>query len=127
MTTARMGLALALVLACESSAPDASGALPATTPVAPTRAPAPVPAGWSLLDELRIFERAGLPRADVLASVTRTTAAFLPGETPWGRIAPGHRVDLLVLATDPLARLAALHVIDGVMTNGRWHRARPAC
>lgn len=83
--------------------------------------------GWSLLDELLLFERAGLARADVLASVTRTTAAFVPSEAAWGRIAPGHRADLLVLASDPLAGLAALHEIDGVMTNGRWQPRASDC
>lgn len=79
--------------------------------------------GWSLLDELRIFERAGLSRANVLATATRTTAAFLPGASPWGRIAPDHRADLVVLAADPLADLSALHRIVGVMTAGRWSAA----
>jgi imidazolonepropionase-like amidohydrolase len=76
--------------------------------------------GWSLLDELRIFEHAGLPRAAVLAAATRTTAAFLPGPSPWGRLAPGHRADLVVLGADPLTDLSAVHRIIGVMTNGRW-------
>lgn len=76
--------------------------------------------GWSLLDELRIFERAGLDRASVIATATSTTAAFLPGPSPWGRIAPGHRADLVVLSENPLANLAAVHSIVGVMTGGRW-------
>ncbi len=79
--------------------------------------------GWSLLDELRIFERAGLSSAAVLATATRTTAQFLPGEAPWGRIAPSHRADLVVLAADPLADLSAVHRIVGVMSNGRWAAA----
>lgn len=76
--------------------------------------------GWSLSDELAIFARAGLPRAAVLASATSTTAAFLPGTAPWGRIVPGSRADLVVLAANPLHELDALHGIVGVMTNGRW-------
>jgi imidazolonepropionase-like amidohydrolase len=76
--------------------------------------------GWSLLDELRIFERAGLSRAAVLATATHRAAAFLPGASPWGRIAPGHHADLVVLAADPLADgLGALHRIVGVMMAGR--------
>jgi imidazolonepropionase-like amidohydrolase len=75
--------------------------------------------GWSLLDELRIFERAGLPRAAVLASATRRAAAFLPGEAPWGAIAPGHRADLVLLTADPLADLSAMHRVSGVMRAGR--------
>lgn len=78
-------------------------------------------AGWSLLDELRTFERAGMPRDAVLATATHTTAAFLPGASAWGRIAPDHRADLLVLSADPLADLSALHRIVGVMTAGRWN------
>lgn len=76
--------------------------------------------GWSLLDELRIFERAGLPRAAVLGTATGATATFLPGPSPWGTIAADHRADLVVLAADPLADLGALHRVVGVMTGGRW-------
>lgn len=76
--------------------------------------------GWSLLDELRIFERAGLPRAAVLASATHATSAFLPGPAPWGRLAPEHRADLVVLSADPLVDLSALHRVERVMTGGRW-------
>jgi len=76
--------------------------------------------GWSLLDELRIFDRAGVPTHAALAAVTRTTAAFLPGPAPWGRITAGHRADLVVLTADPLVDLAAIHRIVGVMTDGRW-------
>ncbi|HWB74489.1 MAG TPA: amidohydrolase family protein [Nannocystaceae bacterium] len=79
--------------------------------------------GWSLLDELRTFERAGLSRAVVLATATQTTAKFLPGEQPWGRIAPDHRADLVVLSADPLADLSALHRIVGVMTAGHWNES----
>jgi imidazolonepropionase-like amidohydrolase len=82
--------------------------------------------GWSLLDELRIFERAGLPRASALATATHATSAFLPGPSPWGRIAAGHRADLLVLSADPLGDLSALHRIVGVMTDGRWSPTSPA-
>jgi imidazolonepropionase-like amidohydrolase len=82
--------------------------------------------GWSILDELRIFERAGLPRAIALATATRTTSVFLPGPSPWGRVVPGHRADLLVLSADPLDDLSALHRIVGVMTVGRWSPNRPA-
>lgn len=81
--------------------------------------------GWSLLDELRIFERAGMPRVDVLASATRTTAAFLPGPSPWGAIAPGHRADVVVLAADPTTDLGAVHRVVAVMTAGRL-REHPA-
>lgn len=77
-------------------------------------------AGWSLLDELRIFERAGLTRTDVLATATQTTSSFLPGTSPWGRIAPGHRADLVMLSADPLADLSAVHGVAGVMTGGHW-------
>jgi imidazolonepropionase-like amidohydrolase len=62
----------------------------------------------------------------VLAAATRTTATFMRGELPWGRIAPGHRADLLVLAADPLRELATLHDVGGVVLGGRWHPADAA-
>lgn len=113
--------ALAVSKACDEII-DALAAARANLLASASHGPWIVP-GWSLLDELRIFERAGLSRAAVLATATRTTAAFLPGEGPWGRIAPSHRADLVVLAADPLADLSAMHRIVGVMSNGRWAAA----
>jgi hypothetical protein len=56
----------------------------------------------------------------------RGCASFSRDTTPWGRIAPGHRADLLVLGTDPLADLGALHDVRGVLVAGSWRPADAA-
>lgn len=81
--------------------------------------------GFSLHEDLRALERAGLDRYRALATATRTPGEFiqraLPDAEPFGTIAPGRRADLLLLEANPLDDLANLRKPLGVMANGRWY------
>ncbi len=85
----------------------------------PSHGPWIVP-GWSMLEELAIFAAAGIDRADVLATATANLAGFLAADAPWGKLAPGQRADLVLLAADPLVRIDAVHRVVAVMAAGRW-------
>jgi imidazolonepropionase-like amidohydrolase len=69
------------------------------------------------VEELRLLVEAGLTPAAALAAATSAAAAHL-GLADAGRVAPGARADLLLVAGDPLADLAALSRIRLVTRDG---------
>jgi hypothetical protein len=92
------------------------------TPAAPGLTP-----GFSLHQDLRALEAAGLSRYQVLAAATRTPGAFIaktkPGGPPFGTVTVGSRADLLLLAANPLDDLSTLAKPLGVMGQGQWYSA----
>ena len=96
--------------------------------VAGTDAPA-VPGmlpGFSLHDDLDELEASGLTRFQVLSTATRAPGAFIArtkGGDPFGIVAPGHRADLILSASNPLDALSTLRTPIGVMVHGQWRDA----
>jgi imidazolonepropionase-like amidohydrolase len=84
-------------------------------------------AGASAHRELALLVDAGLTPYEALAAATREAgefvAAMVGAEERFGRIAPGQRADLLLVEGDPLADVAALARIRGVMARGVWRTA----
>jgi imidazolonepropionase-like amidohydrolase len=70
------------------------------------------------VEELRLLVAAGLTPARALVAATSAAAAHL-GLADAGRVAPGARADLLLVAGDPLADLAALSRVRLVTRDGR--------
>ena len=89
------------------------------TPVIPGLVP-----GFSLHDDLRALEDAGLTRYQVLSAATRVPGEFIHehvhGSEPFGTITPGGRADLILSAGNPLDDLSTLRKPQGVMVRGRW-------
>lgn len=70
---------------------------------------------------LRALSRyAGMSPVEVLRAATCDAAEALGLAGVTGRIAPGHRADLVVLSADPLRDLAALDAPEAVACGGRW-------
>ncbi|MEM7729751.1 MAG: amidohydrolase family protein [Pseudomonadota bacterium] len=85
---------------------------------------APVPGmywGYSVIDEMRTLEEAGLSRADVLRSAVIEPAAYLGRSATAGKIAAGAEADLILLGGNPLEDLDALERPLGTMVAGRWY------
>jgi imidazolonepropionase-like amidohydrolase len=76
--------------------------------------------GFGIQEELRLFEQAGLSRADVLRAATRNAAVSAGQESRWGTVSAGKRADLVLLEANPLDDLRNLDSIEGVMVRGRW-------
>jgi imidazolonepropionase-like amidohydrolase len=70
------------------------------------------------VQELRLLVAAGLTSAEALVAATSAAAAHL-GLTGAGRVEPGARADLLLVAGDPLDDLAALSRVRLVTRDGR--------
>jgi imidazolonepropionase-like amidohydrolase len=79
-----------------------------------------IPPGRSLHAELEILVEAGLSPYQALRTATVEPARFLGREHEFGRIAPGLRADLVLLAANPLADVRALGEPRGVVLRGRW-------
>jgi hypothetical protein len=106
-------------LACYANALEAMRAFHGRTPIlAGTDAPGPgVTHGASLHRELELMVLAGLTPVEALRAATSAPATTF-GLGDRGRIAPGARADLLLVAGDPSADIAATRAIVRVYRNG---------
>jgi imidazolonepropionase-like amidohydrolase len=80
--------------------------------------------GVSLHQELRLLVDAGLPAEAVLSSATFHAAEAF-GLRNRGRIAPGFRADLVMLACDPAKHIECTSHIDFIWKEGRLVRRGP--
>jgi imidazolonepropionase-like amidohydrolase len=76
--------------------------------------------GFSLLDECRNFNDAGLSPYQTLRAATVNGASFFGETSSWGTLGAGKRADLLFLEENPLLNIENLDKIKGVMLNGTW-------
>jgi imidazolonepropionase-like amidohydrolase len=83
-----------------------------------TDAGTPLNPHGSMVPELALMLRGGLGPMDALRAATSSAAAALGLERETGRIAPGLAADLLAVAGDPLADIAALGKVRLVLANG---------
>ena len=75
-------------------------------------------AGYTLLHELELYERAGIPAPQVLRMATLTSAQVIGVDRERGVIAPGKLADLILVDGDPSLHIADLHRITLVMKEG---------
>jgi imidazolonepropionase-like amidohydrolase len=76
--------------------------------------------GFSLHREFPRMRAAGMSPFDILATGTRNVGHYFQRNDAFGTVAVGRRADLLLLDADPLADVANLQRIAGVMARGRW-------
>ena len=76
--------------------------------------------GFSLHREFPRMRAAGMSPYEILATGTRNVGQYFQRNDSFGTVAVGRRADLLLLDADPLADVAALQRIAGVMVRGRW-------
>jgi imidazolonepropionase-like amidohydrolase len=76
--------------------------------------------GFSLHREFPRMRAAGMSPYEILVTGTRNVGDYFGRQDTFGTIAVGRRADLLLLDADPLADVAHLQRIAGVMVRGRW-------
>jgi imidazolonepropionase-like amidohydrolase len=81
--------------------------------------------GSSAVREIRILTQLGYTPADALASATGISASILRQSEDHGRIAPGQRADLLLVAGRPDQRIEDLYNVGRVFVSGREMPLQP--
>lgn len=76
--------------------------------------------GFSIHHEMAMMVEAGLSPYEVLVTGTRNPADYFGTPDTFGRVAPGHRADLILLEANPLADITAVQKRAGVMVRGQW-------
>jgi imidazolonepropionase-like amidohydrolase len=69
--------------------------------------------------ELEIYERAGVPAAEVLQMATIVSARVMKDDRDYGSIAPGKVADLVLIDGQPAERIADLRKVNRVVRAGR--------
>jgi imidazolonepropionase-like amidohydrolase len=77
--------------------------------------------GYSLHREMREMAEAGMSNYEILKSGTANVGEYFKKQDSFGTIEPGRRADLVLLNGNPLADLANVDKIEGVMIRGRWY------
>ena len=76
--------------------------------------------GFSIRDEVRAFDEAGLPPYDILAAGTRNVAEYFGDLDAYGTVEEGKSADLILLEGNPLDDIDNLFRQAGVMVRGEW-------
>lgn len=78
-----------------------------------------VPAGTTIVDEVKEFEAAGLSRYEALRTATANAGELL-GKPGLGTITAGAPAEVILLSRNPLDDLDALRTVEGVLHLGTW-------
>jgi len=76
--------------------------------------------GYSVMREMVSLSGAGLTPYEILRTATVNPATYL-GRSDIGTIEAGNRADLVLLDASPLADVANIGKVRGVMLGGRWY------
>ncbi len=77
--------------------------------------------GFSLHEEMTMWQEAGIPAADVLRGATIVPARFLGKDQRLGTIAEGKAASLVLLKGNPLMDVGSVRQIQGVFLRGRYY------
>ncbi len=81
--------------------------------------------GFSVHDEMAIWQDAGIPAADILRSATLVPAQWLGLDARLGTIAEGKTASMVLLRANPLDDVGNARAIEGVFLRGQYFD-RPA-
>jgi imidazolonepropionase-like amidohydrolase len=76
--------------------------------------------GFSLHRELTRMRDAGMSNFEILKSGTVNVGDYFKTQDAFGTVAAGQRADLVLVDANPLADVANVAKISGVMVRGRW-------
>ncbi len=81
--------------------------------------PALIP-GYSVHEEMAIWQEAGIPAADVLRSATLVPARFMGLDKRLGTIAEGKTASMILVKANPLEDIRNAEKIEGVFLRGQY-------
>jgi imidazolonepropionase-like amidohydrolase len=77
--------------------------------------------GYSVHEEMTIWQEAGIPPADVLRSATLVPAQFMGLEDRLGAVAEGKSASLVLLTANPLEDVRNAQLIEAVFLRGQYY------
>ncbi|MDA0377935.1 MAG: amidohydrolase family protein [Bacteroidetes bacterium] len=77
--------------------------------------------GFSLHREMLVMAGAGMSPRQIMVSGTRNVGDYFAHKDTFGRVAAGHRADLLLLESNPLEDISRIADHAGVMVRGTWY------
>jgi imidazolonepropionase-like amidohydrolase len=77
--------------------------------------------GYSVHEEMEIWQDAGIPPADVLRSATLVPVRFMGLADRLGTVAEGKAASLVLVKGNPLADVRNTRLIDGVFLRGKYY------
>jgi imidazolonepropionase-like amidohydrolase len=76
--------------------------------------------GYSVLEEMAIWQEAGIPPIDILRSATITPAKFIGVDKLLGTIEEGKKASFVLLRSNPLIDINNTKKIEGVFLRGEF-------
>jgi imidazolonepropionase-like amidohydrolase len=77
----------------------------------------------SYVNELELYERAGIPTPEVLRMATVVPARVMGDDGDYGSIAPGKVADIVIVDGNPAQRIGDLRKVQKVMLAGRLYES----
>jgi hypothetical protein len=75
--------------------------------------------GYDIVEEMKLFKRAGLSNYQILQAATSTPAKYFKQDKKWGTIAKGKDANLVLLNANPLEDITAISHVNAVIVNGK--------
>ncbi len=76
--------------------------------------------GYSVIEEIRAFSKAGFSNYETLRAATYNAADFFGETEKWGSIRKGKQANFILVAGNPLENLENLTKVEGVQLGGKW-------
>jgi imidazolonepropionase-like amidohydrolase len=76
--------------------------------------------GFSVHEEMAIWQEAGIPPAEVLRSATTVPARFMGLDNRLGTVSEGKTASLVLVRANPLEDVGNAEQIEGVFLRGRY-------
>ena len=77
--------------------------------------------GFDMVEEMKLFQRAGISNYKILRSATRTAAEYFNEEKLWGTLEEGKEADMVLLSANPLVSLTAVSNIAGIFKDNKYY------
>ena len=74
--------------------------------------------GFSMWDEMKLYQKAGLNNYSILEAATVNAAKYFGEENSWGTLTKNKRADMVLLRKNPLENINYISTVEGVFLNG---------
>jgi len=79
--------------------------------------------GFVMIEEMKLFQRAGLSNFQILKTATINAATYLNQQGNWGTVEVGKIANLILLKTNPITNLNAIKKVNGVFLKSKYYNA----